>query len=274
MVLSHWGLTVSPFRQPEKPAWFYHGPVQEEILARLQFLIEHRHPSGVLVGSAGSGKSLLLQVLSKRLTADGREHLNINLRGCDRHEICWQLAVGLKTQPSPNDSPYRLWRRVYDRLQQLRTLERDLLLIVDDAGEGCPDGIEVLTHLLALNRWPESRVSIILGCRPEQLSHLGPRLLQEAELRVEIEPLTELEVGEFLNASLAHAGCRDPLFSNGAINRLHVLSGGNPRRLNHLAELALIAAASQKIGCVDMQTVEGVHQQLDQAARPPYRKAA
>ncbi|MEK6235799.1 MAG: AAA family ATPase, partial [Planctomycetales bacterium] len=272
MYLNHWSLQDAPFRQPRGVRWFYHGPVQEEVLARLQFLVEHRHPLGILTGAAGSGKSLMMDVFAARLHQDSREHLQINLQGADQQELWWRLSVALGLNPSMRESPFRLWRRICDRLAQLRLLKQDVLALMDDADEATPDAVEGLTRLLALNRRQEGRLTIVLGCRQENLVRLAPRLLQEAELKIEVEPLSLSETAEYLNACLAHAGGQDCLFSNAATAHLHVLSGGYPRRINHLAELALVAAASQGRACVDAETVEGVCGELDRAE--PRRAAA
>jgi general secretion pathway protein A len=52
------------------------------------------------------------------------------------------------------------------------------------------------------------------------------------------------------------------VFTADAISRLHTLSGGVPRRLNQLADLALVAAAAGGQRQIDTATVDGVHHEL------------
>jgi hypothetical protein len=43
---------------------------------------------------------------------------------------------------------------------------------------------------------------------------------------------------------------------------LHALAHGNPRRINQLANLALVAAAGQGQGLVEPATIDGVYHEL------------
>lgn len=270
MYLKHWGLQMPPFRQPCGACRFYHGPVQEEALARLHFLVENRHPFGLVSGPAGSGKSLLLDVFAARTEKEGREPVHFNAQGIGLHELCWKLAVALKLAPATSESPFVLWRRICDRVDQFRLFERDVLLLLDDVDEAERDATTALVQLLSLNRSPQSRITLIITCRTENLAQLSPRILEQAELRIEVEPLNLRETAEYLHACLAHVGGKEAIFSNAAIGRLHELCGGIPRQINQLAELSLAAAASQKLACVDTETVELAAREL----HPGRRKAA
>ncbi len=64
MYETHWGLDVSPFRGLADPRFFYCSPTHDEALARLTFLVENRRRLGLLLGEPGSGKTLVLKVLS------------------------------------------------------------------------------------------------------------------------------------------------------------------------------------------------------------------
>ena len=71
MYPSHWGLQASPFRGCLDARSFYQSPTHDEALARLFFLVEQRRRLGLLMGPAGSGKSLLLEVLAQQLRRAG-----------------------------------------------------------------------------------------------------------------------------------------------------------------------------------------------------------
>lgn len=262
MYLQHWHLHEAPFRHAVDARWFYQGPVQEEALARLQFLVEHRHPLGILIGPGGAGKSLVLEVFAGRLRQAGKHHVSIQSQGCDLVELYWKLAVGLGLNPGMHDTHAILWRKISDRFAQHRSLGRDLVLLIDDidlADEACQSGV---LRLLATNRTPEARLSIVLAGRTEGIIGLSPRLLEQTELRIEVEALSEADCGPYLAHCLAQAGRSETPFSNAAVHRIQELSGGNPRLVNHLAELALVAAASQDMAAVDTEVVDGAYHEL------------
>ncbi len=71
MYANYWGLAEIPFRNTIETRWFYESPGHEEALARLIFLIEQRRRCGVLSGPAGSGKSLVLELLRRETLRTG-----------------------------------------------------------------------------------------------------------------------------------------------------------------------------------------------------------
>ena len=265
MYLKHWDLREPPFAPHADPRWLYQGEGQDEVLARMQFLIDHHHPLGILSGPAGCGKSLVLEAFAQHLEGQGTVVVRASLAGLDRHELWWKLAEGLKLNPSPQASAMVLWREIADHLEQCRYIGRDVVLLLDDADEAPAEALQGLVRLLAVHRTPEARLTILLGCRIERLSKLEPRLVEQAELRIELEPLTAEETGEYLKLRLSQAGCQDPVFSNAAITRLHELTAGNPRRINQLADLSLVAATAQHMQCVDTQTIDDVYFELESA---------
>jgi hypothetical protein len=84
MYQAYWGLASSPFRGHLDPRAFHQGPTQEEALARLHFLVDEQRTVGLLLGEAGSGKSLLLEVFAQQLGAARRERAVVSLLGTSR----------------------------------------------------------------------------------------------------------------------------------------------------------------------------------------------
>jgi general secretion pathway protein A len=89
-----------------------------------------------------------------------------------------------------------------------------------------------------------------------------PRLLQLADVRIDLEPWEPVDTIEFINAALEHAGRTSPAFTDEAMHHLHDLCGGIPRRVNQLANLALLAGAGRKLSQIDTDTVESVYHEL------------
>ena len=92
MYQSYWGLGQAPFRGNLDPRFFHQGPTHEEALARLQFLVEEHRTLGLLLGEAGTGKSLILEILARSLGRVGRQSAKLSLAGLDPHGFLWQLA--------------------------------------------------------------------------------------------------------------------------------------------------------------------------------------
>jgi type II secretory pathway predicted ATPase ExeA len=82
-----------------------------------------------------------------------------------------------------------------------------------------------------------------------------------------LDPLTEVESSAYVVGRLAAAGSTDPLFSSSALAALHGAADGIPRRLNRLADMALLIAYAKDLLVVD-ETIVNI------AAREFQREAA
>src|SRR5262249_17905186 len=117
-------------------------------------------------------------------------------------------------------------------------------------------------RLLALHNVP---LTIIAAARPESAQRIGGRLLDQVSLRIDLAPWSEPETREDLQTSMAKAGRHQPAFDDSAVQRLFELSAGAPRRVNQLAELALLAGAGQKLVQIDADTIDAVQEELSVA---------
>ena len=71
-------------------------------------------------------------------------------------------------------------------------------LLLDDVDGAIGDAVNQITRLFTLaERFPRL-LTLVLVSTPENLSRLGPRLLEQAHLRVDLGPWTLDETEEFL----------------------------------------------------------------------------
>jgi type II secretory pathway predicted ATPase ExeA len=180
----------------------------------------------------------------------------------DSHEFLWQLTRQLGADLDPEASVSRIWRSLVDRLSINRYQHINTVLLLDDVDEATSDVLTSITRLAAWEPVPESRLSIVLAGREGCQQRMDRRLLELCELRIDIVPWEYDDTADYLKASLEKAGRKDPTFDVQAIARLHELTGGVPRRVRQLAELALLAGAGQELDHIDQQTIENVDQEL------------
>ena len=262
MYPSHWGLRESPFRNCLDPRFFYQSPTHDEALARLHFLVEQRRRLGVLLGVAGSGKSMLLEVFAKQLRRVGTPAAKLSLQGVTADEFLCLLAVALQLNPRPGASRAVLWRMVTDRLIEYRYQRLSTAVLLDDADTADEQVLSQVGRLAAFDLSAQSRLTIVLTAQPDRLRRLGTRLLELAELRVDVEPWQQSETADYLGTSLARAGRQSPVFDDPAVTRLHELSHGIPRRVSQLADLSLLAGAGAELSEIGAEVVESVYEEL------------
>lgn len=262
MHLPHWGISELPFHQGIDPRRFHRSPTHEEALARLHFLVEGRSRLGLLLGSAGTGKSLTLAVLARELRAVRCDVALLNVLGAESDECLWRLAAELGLNPDAELDAFCLWREVTDRIIANRYQQVPTVLLLDDVDRAQPGLQSLVLRLAHADLSPDARLTIVLTCRPERIGLIERPLLELSELRVDLEPWEETETQRYLAAALQGAGVRQSIFSPAAVDKLYELSQGVPRQVAHLAELALLAGAAAELPTIDAGTVENVFYEL------------
>jgi general secretion pathway protein A len=262
MYLAYWGLGQSPFRGNLDPRSFHQGPTQEEALARLHFLVEQRRTLGLLLGEPGSGKSLLLQFFARELGVIHRQPAVVSLVGSNRAEFLWLLAGQLGVEILPTASEFSVGRAVEDHILANRFQQISTILLLDDADEARGEVLDEIVRLTQLNQAAEARLTMVLAARGRQIHKLGTRILELAELRVDVEGWDLDETSAFVKEALAAAGRSTPIFSEAALGRLYELSGGVPRRVKQLADLALLGGAGANLGQIEPELLDSVFHEL------------
>lgn len=262
MYLAHWGLREAPFTPRLDPRTFHASPVHNEALARLHFLVEERRRLGLLLGEAGTGKSLLGAVLARALRTTTPYVAAVNLLGAEPHGFLWNVAAALGANPDVRATQHELWRTVIDQLASARYQQLPTVLIVDDADRASRECQATLLRLAHADLAPEARLTVVISSRLATSQRLDRRLVELADLRVDLLPWEQADTAAFVDAALARAGRKGPLFDHGALVRLHDLALGVPRHICQLAELALVAGAGESLHRIDAATVEAVYHEL------------
>jgi len=266
MYHAHWGLREPPFSNSLDPRRFYPNASHEEALARLHFLVDCQRRLGLLLGDTGCGKSFVLEVLADELSRSPAYVCKLSLLGLEPVELAWGLARGWGANPEEPTSAAQLWRTVADKLSEHRLDRFASVALLDDADEASPAVLNQIVRLVHQPLGPEGRLTIVLAARADRVAKLGVRLLELADLRIDVEPWESAETAGFVDHMLARAGRTAPTFTPDALERLHALGGGAVRNTNQMAELALLAAAGQGLPLVDSHTIESVCEELSVVA--------
>src|SRR5262245_30201745 len=105
---------------------------QNEALARLHYLFEHRRRAGIVLGPAGVGKSFLLAQFAREVRRTGHEAVAVDLFGTQDGEFLWNVAARLGAPVQLSDSRFRLWRAIADRLYENRLQNIHTVLLFDN----------------------------------------------------------------------------------------------------------------------------------------------
>ena len=267
MYETHFGLEQRPFGETVNPSAYVSLPSRDAVLRRLRYALVHDQGPAVLFGPPGSGKTLLAHRLASELTGySGSPHLSSTCRPLiwwptlltsSARARCLFLRCLSRSVTSATD--LRRWCRSEQRpflvvddahlISEVATFDT-LRLLLNFTSNGRPDlSLLLVGGAEALAR--PSRRSGRLASRPAACSVPSPRLNR---------PPT-------FSADSAAAGSPSSLFSQDALTALHRAADGIPRRLNRLADLALLIAYAKDLLVVDDAIVRI-------AAREFHREAA
>ena len=248
MYYAHFGLKQPPFKITPNTEFFFSGGNRGAILDALTYSIQSGEGIIKVVGEVGSGKTMLCRMLQTLLPEKVESVYLANPSVAPEdvlHAIAFELQLNL-----PKDA---------DRLQVMQVLQKYLLdrhaegrqvVIFVEEAQGMPLAtLEEIRLLSNLETKHDKLLQIVLFGQPELDVNLNQTHIRQLRERIthsfNLGPLTESEVGEYLIFRLRAAGYYGPhLFSKSAIRMIAKSSEGLVRRVNILADKALLATFS------------------------------
>jgi type II secretory pathway predicted ATPase ExeA len=243
--LEYFGLKEAPFRITPNTEYWYAGGQRGEILAALLYAIGQGEGIIKVVGEVGSGKTMLCRKLVAQLpgTIDSVYLGNPTLEPDDMlAAILADLGID-----APETSRQARLTQLNTALMARHESGRRVVVFVEEAQGIALDNLEFLRLLTNLETATDKLLQIVMFGQPELDAQLAdPRIRQLKDritLSLNLSPLSEPEVADYLRARLTVAGYRGPdLFPSTLIARMTQLSGGLSRRINVLADKTLLAA--------------------------------
>ncbi len=265
-----------PFATQPQVARYFPAASVEDARRRLARSIERGDGPGVVIGGAGIGKSLLLQVLA----AQYREKFDVVLLACA--QLCTRRAL-LQAIHFELGLDYRRRDEGELRLSLLDTLlagdeaSQGLLLLVDEAQALAVHLLEELRLLTNLSRGGAPRVRLVMAGLPALEEKLTSPDLQSFSQRLSarcyLAPLTRAETTQYVRAQLAASNAdADLIFAPPAFESIFAATDGVPRLVNQVCDRALVLADDRRLEKVDAAVVQAAWadlQQLPSAWEPP-----
>ncbi len=264
MYKTYFGLREKPFGKTPDPRFLFMSRGHEEALARLEYAVEEREIA-LLTGDVGCGKTTLSRALMDRCGTDRRFVLLFNPR-LGALEFLRTVAHGLEIA-QPARSKDDLLHQVTGVLYDLYRAGICPVLVIDEAQTindlAVFDEIRLLTNYQLDNR---NLLSVLIMGQPElrnvlRYQPLEP-LRQRIALQYHLQPLSLEETMEYLDFRITAAGGCPGLFTPDAVQAIHELSGGVPRRINAIATNALLVAYGADAAMIDAVIVNEVRDEV------------
>ncbi|MBS4096320.1 MAG: AAA family ATPase [Sulfuricella sp.] len=248
MYLTHFGLECPPFKITPNPDFFYSGANRGAILDALVYAITNGEGIVKVVGEVGSGKTMLCRMLETRLPKNV-EMIYLANPSLSREEIFHAIASDLNLDITDKCAGEVL-RAMQNYLIQMHVDGKQIVILIEEAQAMPLETLEEIRLLSNLETSHNKLLQIVLFGQPELDDNLNlPQMRQLKERIIHsfwVPPMTSKDIPEYLMFRMRAAGYRGPdIFTPGAVKLLIKASGGITRRINILADKALLAVFAE-----------------------------
>jgi general secretion pathway protein A len=275
MYKSYFGLKENPFNVNPDPRYLFLTKQIEEALTGLMYGIQTKKGFITLTGEVGTGKTTLvnrlLDWLHQRRT---RTAFLFNSR-MNSNQLFDFILAEFEIACDTRSKSQQLMKLNQWLLERFRAGET-AVLVVDEAQNLTYPVLEEIRLLTNLETSTEKLLQIVLSGQPEleeklklpQLRQLRQRIM----LRCKTSPLTKEQTHDYIVERLRIAGASGaPIFSEEAVETVHLYSLGIPRVINLLCEHSLVNAFVEQQRPIQPKIVEEValEFQLDEVEPVP-----
>jgi type II secretory pathway predicted ATPase ExeA len=267
MYEAYWQLHSRPFENCTEARFYYPSEIHQGALLKLRYAVENERGAALLTGAAGSGKTLLVGSLKRQLNPSFAPFVHIVFPQMSASELLSYLAaeVGALASQAAAVPPDESVRRLQHFFIENSRRGCHAVIVVDEAQLLLDSGaLETLRLLMNFEGEDKPALTLLLVGQPQLLPALERLPGLEARIGVKclLRPLNLEETVSYVNHRLTAAGATHEIFTSGALTTLHQLTGGNPRRINRLCDLALLIGYAEEQVRINAPHIEAVSNEL------------
>ncbi len=292
MYRSYWELDKKPFEIGCDPNFYYPSESFQTVLLKLRYTIENRQGSALLRGSFGTGKSMIASMLARQLGFEEGTGNFVILRmsQLSAAEVLCYLAANLDVNGrmfpksplatdlcnsrtcSVKEMPPFLYHALTTVEKILEKNARDkkrTFLLVEDAHQiSDTRTLDLFKSLLNVEYAGTPALSILFVAGiPSFMEEPYANFIDNCiDTTAEIKPLSVEESAAYIHYRLEKAGAKNQIFTENALDGIADLSGGYPRRINRICDLALLVGYAERLEEIDASVIDALHNELLEVA--------
>ncbi len=246
MYTDFFGLREAPFNSTQDSRFFFPSPQHEEALACLVYAVQERKGLVVITGDVGSGKSLAIHMLVKRLGSNAEAVVlsTSQLAGMDLLQgVCREFQVPVDAGSNTMETLASL----EEYLLSVAGKNRPAVLVLDDAHALSETNLEQLRLISNLEVSGSKLVQVVLAGQQDLNQCLQKNSAKQLRQRVfryrHITRLSSDLTRSYIRFRLEVAGQVDSkIFEDSALELSHEYSNGIPRLINNPCDNLLLSA--------------------------------
>ncbi len=279
MYESHWKLSERPFENRIDNKFYYPAETHQAALLKLHYAIENRRAAAVLCGPGGMGKSLLVEALQRQLNKTYRPISHVVFPAMNAAQMIRYLVAQVGLETAAATEPEAGTTQSHDMAADVLAFERFLrqnlerqrhaVVVVDEAHLLEPyellEPLRLLLNLAATDSGGEAAWTLVLVGQPTLLTHVEryPALDERMGVKCMLNRLLPDETTAYIQHRLRCVGVdTEEIFDYPALERIHALTQGIPRRINRLCDLALMVGYAEDRTIINAEVIDNVHSDL------------
>ena len=271
MYEEHWKLTGRPFENVVDGESYYPAETHQAALLKLHYAIENHRPAALLCGPGGMGKSLIVEMLRNQLAEEYRPFCSIVFPTMSREQLIRYVVEqidGNHAEQSNRETSLDLAR--FERcLRKNIDAQRHAVIVIDEAHlleqHDLLEPLRLMLNVASDAAAGESAWTLVLVGQPTLISHVERYHALDERLAVKcmLNRMLPDETISYIQHRLRAVGAdAQEIFEVAALDRIHLLSQGIPRRINRLCDLALMVGYADERTIIDVNVIDSVHSDL------------
>ena len=246
MYYDYFGLHHPPYKITPDTEAFYAGANRGAVLDALVYAVCNGEGITKVVGEVGSGKTMLCRVLEAKLP-DNVDIVYLANPSLSPDNILHAIAFEIGLPVTGDTDRLHVMKALQEYLLAKHSNNRQVVVFVEEAQAMPLETLEEIRLLTNLETKHHKLLQLVLFGQPELDTALAAPHVRQLRERIThsfyLPALTAAEIRDYLMFRLNAAGYRGAdIFSHGAIRRIARASGGLMRRINILADKAMLAA--------------------------------
>jgi type II secretory pathway predicted ATPase ExeA len=258
---SYFGLSERPFSLVPDPDFLFWADAHKRAYSMLEYGIVTRAPITLITGEIGAGKTTLLHHLLRSVSNEVQIGLVSNAHG-DRGELLRWVLMALNQDAPSSETYVDLFGRFQNYLIEEYAAGRRVILIFDEAQNLTLESLEELRMFTNINANKDELLQLVLVGQPglrDMVRQPGMRqFAQRVSSAFHLPAMDRSTTRQYISHRMKIGGAKSGLFQSGACDLIFGGTGGVPRLINQLCDLALVYAFTKGNKTVTKLTVQQV----------------